>query len=165
MLLEEFGGHVREDVEGVALLDQADAFGGQAFELDGSDFGAVLFVLAAALQILVVVEPALRAVSGAVEEVDDGPEQFLDVGLEACVREGRNHGVEDVDEGRLCDLAVGEGPRIGLVVRAVAVELHFGDDGGCDGVLGWCCGARHGDVLSFVGVFDRDPRGLFGVSS
>ncbi len=84
VLLEEFGGHVREDVEGVALLDQADAFGGQAFELDGSDFGAVLFVLAAALQILVVVEAALRAVPGAVEEVDDGPEQFLDVGLEAC---------------------------------------------------------------------------------
>ena len=137
MLLEEFGGHVRQDVEGVALLDQADAFGGQAFELDGSDFGAVLFVLAAALQILVVVEPALRAVPGAVEEVDDGPEQFLDIGLEACVREGRNHGVEDVDEGRLRGLAVGEGPRIGLVVRAVAVELHFGDDGGGDGVPGW----------------------------
>ena len=135
MLLEEFGGHVREDVEGVALLDQADAFGGQVFELDGSDFGAVLFVLAAALQILVVVELALRAVSGAVEEVDDGPEQFLDIGLEACVCEGRNHGVEDVDEGRLRGLAVGEWPRIGFVVRPVAVELHFGDDGGGDG--GW----------------------------
>ena len=124
-----------------------------------------MFVLAAALQILVVVEPALRAVSGAVKEVDDGPEQFLDVGLEAGVCEGRNHGVEDVDEGRLRGLAVGERPRIGLVVGAVAVELHFVDDGGGDGMLGWSCVPRHGVVLSSLAFCDRDPRGLFGVSS
>ena len=104
---------------------------------------------------------------GAVEEIDGRPEQVLEVGFEACVREGRDQGVEDVGDGAGDGLGFGQRPRVGLVVEgAIAVELEFGEDGGGDGVLGWrrvCVDM----VMSFrlLAFCDRDPRGLFGVSS
>jgi hypothetical protein len=36
---------VAAELEGVAALDQADALGGQAFEFDGANLGAILFEL------------------------------------------------------------------------------------------------------------------------
>ena len=60
--LEQFGGVVADEFEGVAALDQAEALGDQALELDRLDLGAVLLGLAAALRLLVDVELALDAV-------------------------------------------------------------------------------------------------------
>ena len=132
-----------------------DALGGQAFELDGFDLGAVLLALAAALRLLVVVELALDAVDGAVEEVDEGPEQVVEIGLEAGVGERRDERVEDVGERRLRRLGLGQRPRIGLVLEgAVAVELQLGEEvvgrgGGVRGLeVGVVVVGRHGDVLS-----------------
>ncbi len=90
---------------------------------------AVLFPLAAALRLLVVVEFALDPVDGAVEEVDGRPEQVVEVGFEAGVAEGRDQGVEDVGDGAGDDVALRERSRIGFVLEgAVAVELEFGED-------------------------------------
>ena len=58
--LEQFGGVVAEELEGVAPLDQAFALVDQALELDRLDLGAVLLGLAAALRLLVAVELAPR---------------------------------------------------------------------------------------------------------
>ena len=99
MALELVGGLVAEEFHGVAALDERDAFGRQPFQLDRPDLGAVLFLLAAPLGLLIVVELALDAVRGAVEEIDRGPEQILEIGLEARVAERRDQRVEDVGDG------------------------------------------------------------------
>ena len=96
--LEQLGGLVAHDLEGVAALDQRHALGQEPLELDRADLGAVLLLLAAPLRLLVAVELAFDPVGGAVEQVDGRPEQVLEVGLEARVGEGRDQGVEDVGE-------------------------------------------------------------------
>ena len=70
----------------------------QPLEFDGADFGAVLLVLAAPLRLLVVVEIALGAVGGAVEEIDGAPEEVFEVGLEARVAERGDERIEDVGQ-------------------------------------------------------------------
>ena len=83
--LELVGGLVAEELHAVPALDQRLPFGGEAFEFDRADFGAVLFLLAALLRLLVVVELALDPAGGAVEEIDGRPEQIFEVGFEAGV--------------------------------------------------------------------------------
>src|SRR5258707_2936466 len=58
--LELLGGLVPEEFHGVPALDQRLAFGGEAFEFDRADSGAVLFPLAALLRLLVA-EPEIRS--------------------------------------------------------------------------------------------------------
>ena len=70
MALELVGGEVAEEFHGVAALDEREAFGHQPFQLDRADLGAVLFLLAALLGDLVVVELAFDTVHGAVEQID-----------------------------------------------------------------------------------------------
>ena len=95
--LVEFGGMVAAEFEGVAALDQADALGGQALELDRLDLGAVLLGLAAALRLLVAVEFALDAVELAVEQVDERPQQIGEIVLEAGAGQ---HGAQSLDRMR-----------------------------------------------------------------
>ena len=91
--------------------------------------GAVLFPLAAALRLLVVVEFALDPVGGAVEEVDGRPEQIVEIGFEAGVAQGGDQGVEDVGDGAGDGVAFGQRSRIGFVLEGtIAVELEFGED-------------------------------------
>ena len=49
MALELLGGLVAEELHGIASLEQRDALGGQAFELDRSHLRAVPFTLALVL--------------------------------------------------------------------------------------------------------------------
>ena len=65
-------------------------------------------LLAPLLRLLVAVELAFDPVDGAVEQVDGGPEQVLEVGLEARVGERGDQGVEDVGE-RGADRLFGSG--------------------------------------------------------
>ena len=71
--LEQFGGVIAHEFEGVAAFDQAEALRNQAFELDRLDLGAILFGLPAALRLFVVIELALDPVGLAVEQVDERP--------------------------------------------------------------------------------------------
>lgn len=89
MDLEQVARLLAAEFEGVAALDQADAFRGQPLQLDRADFGAVLLLLAPALVALVAVEVALQPVELAVKQVDDAPEQGFEIGLEAGDRAGR----------------------------------------------------------------------------
>ena len=73
--------------------------GDEAFQFDGADLRAVLFLLAALLRDLVVVKLAVDAVGGAVEEIGGRPEQALEVGFESRVTERRDQRVEDVGDG------------------------------------------------------------------
>ena len=121
--LEQFGGVVADELEGVAALDQAQALGDQALELDRLDLGAVLFGLAAALRLLVDVELALDAVDLAVEQVDERPQEIGEIVLEAGAgqhgAEGLDHGVELALDG----VGFGQRPRIGFVLAgAMAVK-------------------------------------------
>jgi hypothetical protein len=94
-------------------------------EFDGPDLGAVLLVLAAAMRKLVVVESALRAVGGAVEEIDRAPEELFEVGFKARVGERGDERIEDVGERRTNRPLLGQGARVGFVLaRPVAVELE-----------------------------------------
>ena len=105
--LELVGGLVAEELHAVAALDQRLPLGGEAFELDRADLGAVLFLLAALLRLLVVVQFALDAADGAVEEIDGRPKQVFEVGFEAGVRQGDDEGVEDVGRGAGDRIAIG----------------------------------------------------------
>ena len=58
------GGLVAHQLERVAALDQGLPFGGEALQFDRLDLRAVLFALAAALRLLVVVELALDPAGG-----------------------------------------------------------------------------------------------------
>jgi hypothetical protein len=81
------------------------------------------------LRLLVVVELALYAVDGAVEEIDDRPEQVLEIGFETRVAQGRDQGVEDVCDGAGHGIAFGKRSRIGLVLEGtVAIELKLVED-------------------------------------
>ena len=141
--LEQFGGVVAEELEGVAALDEADALGDQALELDRLDLGAVLLGLAAALRLLVGVELALDAVDLAVEQVDERPQQVGEIVLEA--RAGQ-HGAEGLDHGvelGLDGVGLGQRPRIGLVLAgAVAVERELVEQ----------MRGRRGGVMFAIGV-------------
>ena len=128
MALELVGGEVAEELHAVAAFDQRDALGHEAFQFDRADLGAVLLLLAALLRVLVVVELALDAVGGAVEEIDGRPQQVLEVGLEAGVAQRRDQRVEDVGHGAADGVAFGQRSRVGLVLEgSVAIELKLGE--------------------------------------
>ena len=142
MALEMLGGLVAHQLECVAALDQCLPFGGEALQFDRFHLRAVLFPLATALPLLVVVELALDPVGGAMEEVDGRPEKVVEVGLEAGVAEGRDQGIEYICDGPGDDVSLRERSRIGFVLEwAVAVELEFGEN------------------------VDRDPRGLLATKA
>ena len=84
-----------EELEGVAALDQAEALIDEALQLDRADLGAVLLELRAALRLLVGVEITLDAADLAVEQVDEGPEQVVEIVLEPRVGQ---HGGKAVDD-------------------------------------------------------------------
>ena len=87
------------------------------------------------------------------EQVDDGPEQVFDVGLQARVGKGGDEGVEDVGQCGADNVLFGQWPGVGFVLeRAVAVELEFGEKRGGGGV----------GAVRFVvaGVDDRGRTGL-----
>ena len=92
------GGLVAKELHRVAALDGALPFAGEPLEFDGADFRAVLFLLPALLRLLVGVEVTFDPVDGAVEEIDRGPEEVVEVGLEARVRQRRNEGVKNVGD-------------------------------------------------------------------
>src|SRR5579884_3593601 len=82
---ELIGRLVAKEFHAVSALDQRLPLGREALQLDRADLGAILFLLAAPLCLFVVVELALNAAGGAVEEVDGRPEQVLEVWFEAGV--------------------------------------------------------------------------------
>ena len=124
----DVGGGIAEGFHAVAALDQALARADQGFELDGFDLAAVLFTLKALLCLLVIVEFGLDPLDSAVEGVDGGPEDLVEVEIEAGVGHGGNQGVEDVGDCALDDVIFGCDPGIGLVFGgAVAVEFEFFD--------------------------------------
>src|SRR6266404_7087040 len=108
MALVEIGGVIAEELDGVAALDEGEALCQQAFELDRADFGAVLLLLAALLGALVVVEFALDAAGGAMEEVDGRPQQVVEVGFEASISQGCDQSIEDVGDGAADDAGLGQ---------------------------------------------------------
>src|SRR5665213_1612593 len=132
-----------EEFEGVAPFDQADALTDQAFELDRFDLGAVLFVLALALRLLVAVELAFDAVDLAMEQIHERPEQVVEIVLEPRVVE---HGAEGAD--RRVEMLLGgvgfrQWPRIGLIlVGTMAVKREFVEQ-----MRGWRSG-----VMFSVGI-------------
>ena len=129
MALEVFCGLIAHQLEGVAALDQGLPFGGEAFELYRLHLRAVLFALAAALRLLIVVEFAFDPVGGPMEEVDGRPKEVIEVGFEAGVLKGDDQGVEDVGDGAGDGVAFGKRPRVGFVLEGTkAVELEFGQD-------------------------------------
>ena len=150
--LVEFGGVVAHEFEGVAALDQAEALGDQAFELDRLDLGAVLLGLAAALRLLVGVELALDAVDLAVEQVDERPQQIGEIVLEA--RAGQ-HGAEGLDHGvelALDGVGLGQRPRIGFVLAgAMAAERELVEQ----------MRGRRGGVEFGIGVGVGEGEGAF----
>ena len=126
MALELFGGAIPEELHTVPALDQRYPLGGEALQFDGADFGAVLFFLAAPLRLFVVVEFALDASDGAVEEIDGRPEQIFEVRFEAGVSEGGDKGVEDVGDGAGDSPSFRQRSRVGFVLEgAIAIELEF----------------------------------------
>jgi hypothetical protein len=88
MDLKAIGGLVPEEFHGIAALDEGQALGDEAFQLDRADLRAVLLLLAAPLRLLIAVELAFDPVDGAMEQVDGRPQQVFEVGLQAGVCEG-----------------------------------------------------------------------------
>jgi hypothetical protein len=146
----EFSRVVAHKFEGVAALDQAQALGDQAFELDRLDLGAVLFGLAAALRLLVEIELTLDAVDLAVEEIDERPQEIGEIVLEPRAgqhrAEGLDHGAELAADG----VGLGQWPRIGLVLAgAMAVKRKLVEQ---------IRGSR-GSVRFIVGVGEGEGEG------
>ena len=127
--LEVVGGLVAKELHAVAALDERETFSDEPLQFDGADFRAVLFLLAALLCVFIVVELALYAVDGAVEEIDGRPEQVVEIGFEARVGERRDQRVEDVGDSAGDGVGFRQRPRIGLVLeRAMSMELQLGED-------------------------------------
>ena len=110
---------------------KVDALGQQPLQFDRADFRSVLLGLAALLRLLVAVEFAFDPVGGAVEQVNLGPQQVFEVGLQAGVGEGGDQGIEDVGDRGADSALFGQRPGVGFVLEgAVSVELEFGQDRG-----------------------------------
>ena len=121
---EVVGCLVAEIFHAVTPLDQRHALGSETLEVDRADFGAILVALAALLRLFVVVEFALDALVGAVEEIDRRPEQILEVRFEAGLAQACDKCVEDVGDGGSDDAGFGQRSRVGFVLEgAVAVKL------------------------------------------
>src|SRR3546814_13005805 len=91
-----------------------------------SYFAAILFALELALRLLIAVELALDALAGAVEDIDDAPEQVLEVGFDTGIDETARQGVEDVGDGAASEAIIGKRPGVGFaVIGPLAVKLHF----------------------------------------
>ena len=110
--LEQFGGVVAREFEGVAALDKREPLGDEAFELDGFDLGAVLLVLALALGLFVDVEITFDALDLAVEEVDERPQEIGEIVLEAGA--GQHHGEALDGSADVAADGVGLGQRSGI---------------------------------------------------
>ncbi|OPZ00035.1 hypothetical protein A5906_23690 [Bradyrhizobium sacchari] len=81
------------------------------------------------LRLFVVVEIALNAIDGTMEKVDCRPEQIAQVRLEPRVAQRPDQGVEHIGDRAGDHLALGKGPRIGLVGGwSVAEKLQFGEN-------------------------------------
>ena len=129
MALELFGGAIAEEFKTVPALDQRHPLGGETLQFDRADFGAVLLFLPAPLRLLVVVQFALDAGDGAVEEIDARPQQLFEVGFEAGLAQCPDQGVEDVGDGARDRLGLRQRPRVGFVLKgAIAIELEFVED-------------------------------------
>ena len=88
-----------------------------------------MLALALPLGLFILVEFALDAVCGAMEQIDGRPQQFLEVRFEPCGAQRRDQGVEDVGDRNGDYLALGKRPRVGLVAEwSVAEELQFAKD-------------------------------------
>src|SRR5271166_4404192 len=98
---------VAEELHAVPALDERLPLGGETLQFDRADLGAILFLLASPLPLLVVVQFALDAADGAVEEIDSRPKQVFEVGFKAGVRQGDDEGVEDVGHGAGYGIAIG----------------------------------------------------------
>src|SRR5229473_3489137 len=126
MVLVEIGGVVAEELHGIAAFDEGEALCQQAFEFDRADFRAVLLLLAALLGALIVVEFALDAAGGAMEQVDGRPQQVVEIGFEASVTQRRDQGIEDVGDGATDDACLGQRTRIGAAPRAAGAQAEDG---------------------------------------
>ena len=117
---------VADEFEEVTPFDQADALIDQALELDRLDLGAVLLGLGPALRLLVAVKFAFDAVELAVEQVDERPQQIIEIVLEAGAGQ---HGAQRFDrivELGLHGIGFGQRPRIGLVLAGtMAIERQL----------------------------------------
>ena len=124
-----FGGTVAAELERIAALDQADAPQGQLLQLDRADFGAVLLQMGAALRLLILIELielALDAVDLAVEDVDEGPQQIVEVLFEPRTGQHRGKRVSDGADLAAHGVGIGQRTRIRLILeRAVAVERQL----------------------------------------
>lgn len=128
MKLELLSRQIAEQLHGVAAFDQSDAFGGEPLQFDGSHLRSILLALAPLLRFFVVVEFALDAAPGAMEEIDGRPEEIFEVGFKPCVAQARHERIKDVGD-RACDgLGVGKRPWVRLVVKgAMAIELKLAE--------------------------------------
>ena len=106
MALELLGGLVAEELHAVPALDERLPLRGERRSSSTERISSLLFLLAAPLRLLVVVELPFDLGGGAVEDVDGRPEQNLEVGFEAGVggemssRERRRHGHDGHDARR-----------------------------------------------------------------
>ena len=98
MPLELIDGLVAKELHAIAALNQRLSLGRQALKLDGADLGAVLLFLAAPLRLLIVVELALDALRGAMEQIDGRPEEVLEIRLHAGVARRHHEGIEDIGD-------------------------------------------------------------------
>jgi hypothetical protein len=127
--LELLGGLVAEEFHAVAAPDERRPLRQQAFELDRANLRAVLFLLTALLGVLIVVELALHAINGAVEEVDRRPQQVVEILLEACLTQRRDQRVEDVGDSASDYIGFGQWPLVGLALEGtVTVKFELGED-------------------------------------
>src|SRR3546814_7626205 len=123
---ELLGGAFAKKLHRVAAFDHRDALGDRALEFDRAYFAAVLLALERALCQLILVEFALNPFAGPVENIDDAPEQILEIGLDAGIDEAARQGVEDVGDGAPGKSVARERPGVGLVVIGpMAVKLHL----------------------------------------
>ena len=93
-------------------------------------------MLCPALLILVGIEFALHAVGFAVENIDQTPEQILQVGFQPRVAEHAAQHIEHVGQGAPKVVAIGQGAGVGFVlVGTPALHLQFGKNAGGRGSL------------------------------
>jgi hypothetical protein len=112
----KLGSTVTQELEAVAALDQDEPLGDQALELERAHFGTVLLALAFPLRGLIGIEVALDLFDAAVKDVDERPEQRLQIRFETGVGERCDHCIKHVGKRTLQPGRLGQRARIALIV-------------------------------------------------
>lgn len=120
------GGGLPEIFHRVPSFDQRDAFAARSCQFYRANFASGLLALQSSLKLLIVVELPIGITASTLEDIDEVPEEIVEIGFDAGMLQTFRKCIEHVRDGAGGKSRIGQWARIGLVVeRTIPKELYL----------------------------------------